>query len=450
MNKYITHIIKRLKYPNKRYKWLRFIKQNEFKSMKHNVDIQKDLLFNILKYSVNNVPYYQSVSKEENITLNRKNIFENIRKFPVLDKKILRNEFDNLTAENYDGKYFKNTSGGSTGEPAIFLQDRNYFEKGQACKLLFDSWVGKKGGEKKLKLWGSERDILKGGQGWKAKLKEEFLNVKLLNTFRMSEQDMMKFVKEINKFKPKLIEAYVQSIYEFAKFIKNRKIEIYSPEGVITSAGTLYPEMKKLIEEVFNCKVLNRYGSREVGDVACSCNKDRGLHINLFNNYVEILDDNLKPCTPGQMGKIYVTTLNNYSMPLIRYDIGDVAVPSDKICSCGRGLPLIESVKGRTNSIIKTKKGVFDSVAISALLYFYKEGVPFQSFSKYQIIQKSLNKIIFKVIIKDKQRWKDEKKIIKKKFMKTLGKDCKIRWEFVDEIKPTKSGKYQYIISEVD
>ena len=182
----------------------------------------------------------------------------------------------------------------------------------------------------------------------------------------MSEGDMKNYVKIINKEKPKIIEAYVQSIYEFARFIRNNDLEVFSPRGIITSAGTLYPEMKELIEEVFHTKVYNRYGSREVGDMACSCEKDEGLHLNIFNQYVEILNDKLELCKPGEIGKVYVTTLNNYSMPLIRYDIGDMAIPAkNEQCSCGRGLPLIEKVVGRTGSMIKTKKGVFINVVFS-------------------------------------------------------------------------------------
>ena len=118
-------------------------------------------------------------------------------------------------------------------------------------------------------------------------------------------------------------------------------------------------EHKNLIEEVFRTKVYNKYGSREVGDMACSCEKDEGLHLNILNNYIEILNDNLEPCKPGEIGQVYVTVLNNFVMPLLRYQIGDMAVPSKvEQCSCGRGLPLIEKVIGRTGSMIKTNCNV--------------------------------------------------------------------------------------------
>ena len=77
----------------------------------------------------------------------------------------------------------------------------------------------------------------------------------------------------------------------------------------MTSAGILYPKYKELIEDVFHCPVFNRYGSREVGDIACDCEKHEGLHLNIFNHYIEIIDEEGKNCEPGKMGEIVVTTL---------------------------------------------------------------------------------------------------------------------------------------------
>ena len=355
MRRIILNGLISLKSKGKRKKVYSVMKKYEFKSLKENKELEEEKLRNILLYAYNNVPYYNKILSKTKITNNNQVDLNKFNKIPILTKEILRNEFYNLKSKNFKGKFKENTSGGSTGEPAIFLQDSSYSEAGKAAKDFFYEWAGRQSEDKLIKLWGSERDILKGNQGFQGVINRHLLNIHLLNSFKMSEKDMDNYVKKINKFKPKVIEAYVQSIYELANFIKKNQLNVYSPKGIITSAGTLYPEIKKTIEEVFKCKVYNRYGSREVGDIACSCEKDEGLHLNVFTNYVEILNDKLNPCKPGEIGKVYVTTLNNYVMPLIRYDIGDMAVPSkNEQCSCGRGLPLISNVEGRENSIIRT------------------------------------------------------------------------------------------------
>lgn len=144
------------------------------------------------------------------------------------------------------------------------------------------------------------------------------------------------------------------------------------------------------------------------------------------------------------------TTLRNYTMPLIRFKIEDIAILSNKQCSCNRGLPIIDKIAGRTNSIIRTDKRAIDSAAITALLYFYRENILFKSFSKYQIIQKTKNNIEMKVIVVDEQLWKKEKKKIREKFKKVLGEDVSVLFKEVKSIEPSKSGKYMYIISEVE
>ncbi len=315
--------------------YLKMIKKYDKLSIEEINKIQKDKLKKILLHAYINIPYYYKVLKESNVITGRQVRLENFSNLPILTKEIIRDEDSNLYSKDFkDRKFYKNSSGGSTGEPVRFIQDKEYNEWNIATKIYYKIYGNQKIGERELRLWGSERDTLEGKEKFSIKLKNWLYNRKEFNSFRMTENEMFEFVKGWNKFKPTWIEAYVQSIYEFGKFIKENNLEIHSPKGILVSAGTLYPEMQKLIEQVFSCQTFNRYGTREVGAIACSCKENKGLHLSLFNNYIEILDNQLKPCSSGEIGKVYVTTLNNYSMPLIRYDIGDMAIPTkNEVCS---------------------------------------------------------------------------------------------------------------------
>ncbi|MFW9924137.1 MAG: phenylacetate--CoA ligase family protein, partial [Candidatus Thorarchaeota archaeon] len=371
----------------------------EQSSIEKNLQKQEENLKKIILHCWNYVPYYKRVFEEVEVVSNGKVILENFDKIPILNKEILKRNFDMLVSNDNDlkkRKKYLNSSGGSTGEPTRFFQDQHYKIQELATKWFFFDFITDYPC-KHISLWGSERDIITRKFNLKKLIMNKLEGRLILNSFRMTRANMDKYVKKINRSRPKIIESYVQPIYELASFIKNNNLKIVSPKGIITSAGTLYPEMRDLIREVFRCPVLNRYGSREVGDVACSCNKSNELHVNIINNYIEILDENLKPVKPGTLGQIYITKLTNFTMPLIRYKIGDLAIPSDnQLCECKRGLPLIKFVEGREMSVFRTSDGSI----IPAEFFIHFIGVVFNEgiISKFQVIQNSYSKLTIKYV----------------------------------------------------
>lgn len=418
---------------------LREIKKIENKPKVELEKYQNGKLRSLLLYAWENVPYYNQILEEANVVNNGKVSLNNFNKIPILTKEIIRREGKNIYSKKHKIRNAKeNTSGGSTGEPIRLLQDNYYLDFEIANKINYKLTASQDIGEKELRFWGSERDLLEGKESLKIRLRNWLYNRIEFNTFKMSDKEMNGYVKKWNKYRPSWVESYVQSIYEFAKFIERNKLSIYPPtNGILTSAGTLYPEMKKTIERVFNCKVYNRYGSREVGDMAFGQDT---LKISSWNNKIEILDE--KGISEKKEGRIIVTNLNNYSMPLIRYDIGDIGTINKE------GTELLK-INGRINNMIKTTKGIVDSAAITSALYFDTNGKLFTSFSKYQLIQKKKDEFEFKVIVVDKLKWKDEKKSIEKVMKAILGKKIKFNFNEVTKIDSLKNGKYEYIKSEV-
>lgn len=426
------------------------LKQFEKHSIEKNLEIQKKNLEEILLHSWKHVPYYTSELERASVIVNGKVVLENFTKIPILNKEILKRNFDLLISkDNYlkKRKKYLNSSGGSTGEPTKFYQDQHYKIQELASKWLFFTYITDYPC-KHITLWGSERDIISRKFDLRKRIVNKLERRLILNSFQMTQDNMGEYVKKINKFRPKIIESYVQPIYELAIFIKNNDLEVFFPEGIITSAGTLYPEMEKLIKEVFQCSVLNRYGSREIGDVACSCERNKGLHVNIINNYIEILNDNLKPVKPGEIGQIYITKLTNFTMPLIRYKIGDLGIPSENLfCECRRGFPLIKFVEGREMSVFRTREGSI----IPAEFFIHFIGVVFNEgiISKFQVIQNSFESITIKFVLEKPILFEKKKKQISETIRKVMGKDCEIIWEQVNEIEPLPSGKYLYTYSKL-
>ena len=217
----------------------------------------------------------------------------------------------------------------------------------------------------------------------------------------------------------------------------NHKIR---PRGIVSSAETLTPEMRKVIEETFHCKVLNRYGSREVGLIASECDKQSGLHINYDNIHIELVDSHHKPVSDGCSGNILVTDYYNKAMPLIRYELGDVGVMSTKQCECGRGLPLLEKVVGRKSDFFKTRDGRLVHGEYFTHLFYGVAGV-----KQFQVVQTKVDEVIINLA----QSKLVDLTAIKSSINDKLGGDIDIVVNLVDKIPPSASGKYLFVRSEV-
>jgi phenylacetate-CoA ligase len=229
--------------------------------------------------------------------------------------------------------------------------------------------------------------------------------------------------------------------------VQNLKSELHRPDAIISAAETLSENTRQYVEEIFQCPVVNLYGSREAGLIACECLKKEGLHIASLHTKVEILTDDLRPSSPGQIGNIYITTLDNYSMPLIRYRIGDTAVPTDKTCSCGNPHPLIEKITGRQMEVFKTRKGT----VVPGEFFIHYIGVVCNKgyVKKFQVIQKDYEHIIVKAVVIDVKQFNDSKEHLVSLIRKVMGTSCNVEFMLVEDIPLTKSGKFQYTISEI-
>jgi phenylacetate-CoA ligase len=386
-------------------------------------------LNNILNYVVNNTEYYKNFNPDD------------LSSFPILTKDIIRNNFEGLKSKNLNSrKWWINTSGGSTGEPVKFIQDKEYLMANRYSTYAQKRKIGYQFGDSFIKLWGDEREILKYSQSLKTKLLNKIKNIVFLNSFNMSQENMFKFINEINNKQPKLIVAYAQAMYELAKFVEDNNLKIEGVGAIITSAGTLYPFMRECIERNFNTKVYNRYGSREVGNIAC---EEPGIDGLVISDYVhiEIIDENGNVCQDGIEGEIIVTSLVNYAMPLIRYRIGDRGI----LNTTKYDFPILEKVSGRNVNMFKKIDGsLIDGEYFTHLLYHL------YWIDKFQIIQKDYKHIVINIVPNNKNEIENDIENIKKGIYKVLGQDCFIDFNFVEEILPLKSGKFLYTICEVN
>jgi len=238
---------------------------------------------------------------------------------------------------------------------------------------------------------------------------------------------------------PKLVLSYAPAGFEVARFATEHNISVPPQRGFIATAGMLYDHMRAQIEQTFGCRVFNRYGSREIGDMAGECEHGTGLHVLPWCSYIEVLDEHGQPVGPGEEGDIVVTGLTNRAMPLIRYAIGDRAVPAAaEPCPCGRPGPRLAAVTGRTVDLFQTAAGTQVSGGYFVQLLTYKDWV-----GPFQVLQPAPNEVEYVIVARGEIPDADRDEIVRGTRL-ALGDECEVTFRLVDAIDPGPSGKRHY------
>ncbi len=425
------------------FKRFKYFLELETYSLEQLKATQKSKLESLLIHSFNNVPYYREVLGDCGVVVNNTVDLDRFENIPILNKAIIREQGERLYAKDYKSRHhYKNTSGGSTGEPVTFIQDWEYKKWSVAARFYYNTFINKYPGDREVKLWGAERDIFTRKKAPALALAQWLFNMKVLNSFDMSGDSMKNYIEQWNRFRPSLVWSYTSSIHELCRFAKQEALEITPPNGVICTAETLTEEVREFIEIVVKAPVLNQYGSREIGIGGCECTAKSGLHIFPHINYMEILDESGKALGAESSGNIHVTLLTNYSMPLIRYQIGDTGcLASAKKCSCGRSWPKLRSVTGRISDHFRSSSGKIVHGEFFTHLFYNKKNI-----KQFQFIQKQLDEIDVNFVgtLSD-----NERNDIASKINIAMASDCKINFNHMDNIERAVSGKYRYTISKI-
>jgi len=428
---------------------LRMVEQWQWLSPEESRVLQDERLRKLIQYAYAHVPYYREIlpaagviSKSSRVDVGK------LSNIPLLNKAIIRARFDDLTTDELEQrKWFVNTSGGSTGEPIKLIQDREYDSWNRAIKLLHNLWTGYAPGSGEARLWGSRQDLLIGRETTWTYVSRWLKNEIWLNAFAMTPEEMRAYIRQINALKPGQILAFAESIYDLARLIEREGLFIHKPRSIISSAGTLYPHMRETIERVFQAPLFDRYGSRELGSIAFECNWHCGFHVSSPTHYIEVLREDGMPAPANEVGEIVVTVLTNYAMPLIRYRVGDMGMWADSQCGCGRGWPLLKEITGRVTDRFLKRDGTMIWGTFFTTLFWGQDWA-----EKVQVVQEDYEHIRVIVVRSANCAGEDVKRglsFVSEKIYSTMGRDCQVDFEFVDEIAQTPSGKFRFAISKL-
>lgn len=421
------------------FKFLDQLEESQWFTAEKLYELQTLKLKNLVNYVYKNVPYYQKLMKEINIVPNDINSVEDLQCFPILTKEIINENREILKSNDFDRiPHVKGGTGGSTGDPLKFWMDKKSWALSSAARYRGLEMAGYQIGDKIITFGGSSLHPQINSKYF-VRIFHWLERNRYLSGIQLSDEKLGQYTDEMLKYQPKFIYGYASSLYIWADYLKRNDIQPNFIKAIFPTAEILLPHYKSTIERGFGCDTYNSYGARDGNIYTSECKEHNGLHISVELSVVEVVDPQTNKKTEG-MGEILLTDLNNYSFPFIRYRIGDVGVLSKQTCSCGRGLPLLKEIIGRSGDIMKFANGkVLTGPAFTVL--FSKLG-----FSKYKIIQTGDMSVTVKVV-KSEGDYKDDIRMVKESLLSHLGEEVDVRVEVCDDLEDTKSGKKGYFLS---
>lgn len=394
----------------------------------------------LVRDAFKNVPYYQG--RYGSLGFDGKlSSWAGFEALPLLTKGEVRENVQTMLSPDIGAnELVEARTGGSTGTALTLYFDKACQQRRNAAAMRSDAWAGRVFGMKVAGIWGNPPKI----EGIRDKVRNALLDRTIyLDTMDIREQSVGDFVLRWRRERPQIVLGHSHSIYMVAKYLRELGVTNLRPKGIISTSMMLLANERKVIEDVFECLVTDRYGCEEVGLIASECEMHCGMHVNAEHVVVEVLRDDGRPAALGEPGNVVVTDLTNRAMPLIRYVVGDMAVASGKTCGCGRGLPLLERLVGRRADFLKRRDGSL--VAGVSLVERTLTAIP--GIDQMQIVQDELAALSVRVVGKA-VTYESEQALVGQ-LAAVFGTGVEISVRRVAELDKTPAGKYRFSICNV-
>ncbi len=389
------------------------------------------------------VPYYRALFAGIGFDAERDvDTLEALARLPLLDKALIRRHSGDLRAGDARELARFNT-GGSSGEPLIFYIGKERVSHDVAAKWRATRWWDVDIGDPEIVVWGSPIEL--GAQDRARAVRDRVMRTMLLPAFEMSEANLDAFVARIRARRPRMLFGYPSALSHIARHaeLRGQRMDDLGIRVAFVTSERLYDEQREQITRTFGCAVANGYGGRDAGFIAHQC-PHGGMHITAEDIIVEIVDAAGRPLPAGATGEIVVTHLASGDFPFIRYRTGDVGALSTRQCGCGRSLPMLEEIQGRSTDFLVAADGTV--MHGLALVYILRD---IEGMKAFKIIQESLQATRVQVVL-DTPLEEALTGHITRGVQARLGAQVAVTVERVEAIAPEASGKFRYVVSKVD
>lgn len=388
------------------------------------------------------VPYFTDLFSALEFAPQSAESAADLRLLPFMDKAAIRANTGRLKAIDA-GELVRFNTGGSSGEPLIFYLGKERVSHDVAAKRRATRWWGVDIGDREIVVWGSPIEL--GAQDRVRLLRDRLFRTRLLSAFEMSVDNLDRFIGAIRDYRPSMLFGYPSSLALIAQRARQRgvRLDALGIRVAFVTSERLYDHQRQQIEEVFGCPVANGYGGRDAGFIAHEC-PSGSLHITADDIVVEIVRPDGSPAAAGEQGEIVTTHMATRAFPFVRYRTGDVGAIGGDACPCGRGLPVLSDLQGRTTDFLVAQDGTV--MHGLALIYVLRE---LNGVREFKIIQESLDRV--RVLVVPGEQWDDAAaEAVRAGFRERLGQGVTVAIELQSGIELEASGKRRYVVSHVD
>ena len=390
------------------------------------------------------VAYYRDLFRAHAFDPSRIASLDALARLPFLTKAKIRAAGDAMRSSSPSASTLRRyNTGGSSGDPLVFSIGAERRSHDVAAKWRATRWWGVDIGDPEIVIWGSPIEV--GAQDRLRRLRDRMLRTTLLPAFEMSESNLDGFLDVMRRVKPRMLFGYPSALAHIARHAEDRDVRLddIGLRVAFVTSERLYDHQRERIARVFGCPVANGYGARDAGFIAHECPAGR-MHISAEDVIVEIVDPQGGPLAPGKIGEIVITHLATAAFPFVRYRTGDVATLDPEPCSCGRGLPVLADLQGRTTDFVVAQDG---TVMHGLALIYAVRDLP--GVEEFKIIQHDLGNTEVQVVATAAFLPEHERQMVLD--MKSrLGQATDIRLVKVPAIAPEASGKHRYVVSHVE
>lgn len=393
-------------------------------------------LSRLVTTAYNEVPFYHDLLNEARTYPEEIKTAADLQRIPVVTKDMLRRNFPHGTTRRTGQRTYEAHTSGSTGKNFIVLEDAFTAGWYRATVLLNLEWTGWRIGIPHLQTGMTIKRSLD------RRLKDAVLGCHYMSAFQLDDDHLDQILNELDRFDLKFLWGYPGSLYYLARRALQKGWN--KPLNAVASWGSsLYPHYRQVIQAAFSAPIFDTYGCSEGIQIAAQCEQGR-YHLHALDAVVEFLDDGGQPVCPGTPGNIVVTRLHPGPMPLIRYAIGDIGIPAGpEHCPCGRGLPLMRSLQGRTGDVLLSPSG-------NRILAEYICGIleHFPEIDNFQMVQEQDYSVLLKIVPYIPISSEKENQIITA-LREQGAADLEFSIEIVENIILPPSGKHRYIINMI-